>query len=173
MSAAVPTCGADPPPGLTPFAEAWRTETVWALARGIRTDEAFDRMPILADALEDAGCDDPLLLNHCRHCEAHEPDCWALRVIFSGDDPRTAAYELWRITQAVAEAARRGHPDDPDVVPGRKMPYLTQEEREARDERAWERAAKRERLATLTVRAVGVAILAMLGWTVLRAVFRF
>jgi hypothetical protein len=41
---------------------AWRTETVLAIARGIRLDDAFDRYPILADALEEAGCDDYDLL---------------------------------------------------------------------------------------------------------------
>jgi hypothetical protein len=64
----------------------WRTETVRALAHGIRTDEAFDRMPILADALEEAGCDDLVLLNHCRHCERHVAGCWVLDQIDSVDE---------------------------------------------------------------------------------------
>src|SRR5262249_34443376 len=45
---------------------AWRTADVLALARGIHEGRAFDRMPILADALEDAGCDDDSILEHCR-----------------------------------------------------------------------------------------------------------
>lgn len=52
-----------------------------ALARGIRVDQAFDRMPILADALEEAGCDDPVILDHCRVCESHVMGCWTIRVV--------------------------------------------------------------------------------------------
>lgn len=38
----------------------WRTQTVIGLARGIYADRAGDRLPILADALEDAGCDNDI-----------------------------------------------------------------------------------------------------------------
>lgn len=44
----------------------WRTETVLALARAIYADRAFDLLPILADALEDVGCNATELLAHCR-----------------------------------------------------------------------------------------------------------
>jgi hypothetical protein len=44
----------------------WLTADVVALARGIRAERALDRMPILADALEEAGCADPAVLHHCR-----------------------------------------------------------------------------------------------------------
>jgi hypothetical protein len=54
-----------------------RSETVTALVRGIVADNAFDRMPILADALEEAGNDDPVLLGHCRN-DCHEPECWVI-----------------------------------------------------------------------------------------------
>jgi hypothetical protein len=63
------------------FDAYWRTSTVLALAQGIVQDGAFDRMPILADALEDAGCDNAALLRHCRHAENHEPACWVLSLI--------------------------------------------------------------------------------------------
>ncbi len=55
------------------------TETVLLLARGIAADRAFDRLPILADALEDAGCDNFALLNHLRSDGDHAEGCWALR----------------------------------------------------------------------------------------------
>jgi hypothetical protein len=45
---------------------AWRTSDAVALARGIATDGAFDRAPILADALQDAGCADADVLGHLR-----------------------------------------------------------------------------------------------------------
>ena len=51
--------------------------TVHALARGIYEERAFDRMPILADALMDAGCDDEGILGHCRRQgSVHVRGCW-------------------------------------------------------------------------------------------------
>jgi len=50
------------------------------LAQGIYEDRAFDRLPILADALEEAGCVDQNLLDHCR-TERHYCGCWALDLI--------------------------------------------------------------------------------------------
>lgn len=49
-----------------PADPSWLTTTVVGLARGIRADQAFDRMPILGDALEEAGCTDAAVLHHCR-----------------------------------------------------------------------------------------------------------
>jgi hypothetical protein len=66
-----------------PFDPAWRTTTVVLLARGILQDRAFDRMPILADALQDAGCEDEDILNHCRHATEHIAACWVLALIFA------------------------------------------------------------------------------------------
>ena len=45
---------------------AWTTGTVHTLASGIYADKAFDRMPILADALQDADCDESLILDPLR-----------------------------------------------------------------------------------------------------------
>ena len=59
----------------------WRTATVCHLARGIEADAAFDRLPVLADALEDAGCDHPQLLAHLRGGGSHQPGCHALDVV--------------------------------------------------------------------------------------------
>ncbi len=64
------------------FAPAWRTTDVRLLARGIYQDRAFDRMPILADALQDAGCDDVDILNHCRDTDTpHARGCWAVDLV--------------------------------------------------------------------------------------------
>jgi hypothetical protein len=60
---------------------AWLTEAVVALARGIYEDRAFDRMPVLADALEDAGCSDPDILNHCRGEGPHVRGCHVLDLL--------------------------------------------------------------------------------------------
>ena len=51
------------------------------LARGIYEERAFERMPILADALEEAGCDHAGLLAHCRAGEGHVRGCWAVDAI--------------------------------------------------------------------------------------------
>ncbi len=49
-----------------------------AIAQGIRRDQAFDRLPILADALEDADCPDRAWLDHLRFGRDHGRGCWAL-----------------------------------------------------------------------------------------------
>ena len=57
----------------------WLTSTVVALARGIYDEKAFDRMPYLADALQDAGCEDDSVLSHCRDAKhVHVRGCWVL-----------------------------------------------------------------------------------------------
>lgn len=60
------------------FNKKWRTETVAALATGIYEERAFDRLPILADALEDAGCDEPAMLTHLRGPGPHCRGCWVV-----------------------------------------------------------------------------------------------
>ncbi|MBN9521069.1 hypothetical protein J0H58_21550 [bacterium] len=57
---------------------AWRTEAVVALAAGIYADRAFERLPVLADALEDAGCDHADVLTHCRGAGPHVRGCWVV-----------------------------------------------------------------------------------------------
>ncbi len=59
----------------------WFTSTVTSLAQGIYEEHAFDRLPILADALEDAGCDNADILNHCRQPDEHIRGCWAVDLI--------------------------------------------------------------------------------------------
>jgi hypothetical protein len=62
----------------------WLTSTVLGVARGIddpHEDRAFDRLPILADALEDAGCDDADILTHCRGDGPHVRGCWVVDLI--------------------------------------------------------------------------------------------
>ncbi len=65
------------------FEDRWRTETVVALATGIEAERAFDRMPILADAIEEAGCDDEAVLRHCRGPEPHARGCWVIDLILN------------------------------------------------------------------------------------------
>jgi hypothetical protein len=60
---------------------SWRTSNVTALAQSIYDDRAFDRLPILADALEDAGCDNADILNHCRQPGEHVRGCWVVDLV--------------------------------------------------------------------------------------------
>jgi len=60
----------------------WLTSTVVQLARGIYEERAFDRMPILADALQDAGCVNHDVLSHCRDESAtHVRGCWVVDLL--------------------------------------------------------------------------------------------
>jgi hypothetical protein len=65
---------------------AWLTSDVRALATGIHADRAFDRMPILADALQDAGCADEYVLRHCRDArQMHIRGCWVVDLLLGKD----------------------------------------------------------------------------------------
>lgn len=57
---------------------AWLTDTVLALAGGMYESRDFSSMPILADALQDAGCDDEDMLLHCRGPGPHVRGCWVV-----------------------------------------------------------------------------------------------
>lgn len=60
---------------------AWLTDTVLSLAQDIYDKQAFDRLPILADALEEAGCDDADILGHCRERGNHVRGCWPIDLL--------------------------------------------------------------------------------------------
>lgn len=60
----------------------WRTSTVVTLARTIYDERAWDRLPVLADALEDAGCTNADLLGHLRDpALTHVRGCWAVDLL--------------------------------------------------------------------------------------------
>jgi hypothetical protein len=67
-----------PPLQDTPWA---RAETVRQMAEVIADEGRFADLPILADALEDAGCSDEGVLAHCRGGGSHARGCWVLDVI--------------------------------------------------------------------------------------------
>jgi hypothetical protein len=69
------------PVRIDPAWRRWNGGCVQRLARVIRDEGRFDELPVLADALEDAGCDDPVLLDHCRRHDGHVPGCWALAAL--------------------------------------------------------------------------------------------
>jgi hypothetical protein len=59
----------------------WVTSTVLALAAQMYDSRAFDRLPILADAIQDAGCDNEDILNHCRQPGTHVRGCWVIDLV--------------------------------------------------------------------------------------------
>lgn len=63
------------------FDPRWRTDDVIGLARAAYEDGAFDRLPMLADALMDVGCDDEVILSHCRSAGPHTRGCWVVDLV--------------------------------------------------------------------------------------------
>src|SRR5207244_2679385 len=79
---------------LPPFqvvVRAWNDGTVVKLAQGIYHERAFDRLPMLADALEDAGCTDATILAHCRGPGPHARGCWATPAMCDLSEPEDLA----------------------------------------------------------------------------------
>ena len=56
----------------------WNDDTVRKTAQAIYDTRAFDRLPLLADALEEAGCTDAAILAHCRRPGEHVRGCWVV-----------------------------------------------------------------------------------------------
>jgi hypothetical protein len=69
------------PVALDPAWLQWNGGTVRKVAQAIYDDRAFDRLPILADALEEAGCTDRDILDHCRSGGDHVRGCWAVDLL--------------------------------------------------------------------------------------------
>ena len=59
----------------------WQTAAVVALARTIYEERRFQELPVLADALEEAGCTDKAILRHCREPGEHVRGCWVLDLV--------------------------------------------------------------------------------------------
>ncbi|MFO0844686.1 MAG: hypothetical protein U0797_20200 [Gemmataceae bacterium] len=68
------------PEGLASW-RAWNGGTAVQLARVIYDEQRFHVLPILADALEEAGCDDEALLAHCRDDGLHVRGCWVVDLL--------------------------------------------------------------------------------------------
>ena len=65
------------------FSPEWRTDTAIAVARQMYESREFGAMPILADALQDAGCDNEDILSHCRGPGPHVRGCWVIDLVLS------------------------------------------------------------------------------------------
>ncbi len=63
------------------FEADWRTYNTTAIAREMYVSRDFSAMPILADALQDAGCDNKRILDHCRKPGEHVRGCWVVDLV--------------------------------------------------------------------------------------------
>lgn len=64
------------------FDPSWQTSDATAIARGMYESRDFSAMPVLADALQDAGCSDETVLGHCRDAShAHVRGCWVVDLV--------------------------------------------------------------------------------------------
>jgi hypothetical protein len=71
---------------VNPFAQPewkpeWFTSTVRDLSAHIYSERKFELLPILADALQDAGCDNAHIRNHCHSTKPHARGCWVVDTI--------------------------------------------------------------------------------------------
>jgi hypothetical protein len=70
-----------PAPFPDPSWLAWQDGAVVKLAQAAYADRAIDRLPVLADALEEADCHDPDILAHCREPGPHVRGCWVVDLL--------------------------------------------------------------------------------------------
>jgi hypothetical protein len=65
----------------TVFDSSWRTDTVLSLATQMYESRDFSTMPSMADALQDAGCENADILDHCRGAGPHVRGCWVVDLV--------------------------------------------------------------------------------------------
>jgi hypothetical protein len=65
------------------FPAAWRTDTAVAIAEQMRQLRDYSALPILADALQEVGCDDERILSHCRCDGPHVRGCWVVDLVLA------------------------------------------------------------------------------------------
>lgn len=60
---------------------SWNDRTIPRIAQAIYDERKFEDMPVLADALEEAGCTDTEILGHCRGPGPHAKGCWVVDAV--------------------------------------------------------------------------------------------
>ncbi|VTR98685.1 hypothetical protein [Tuwongella immobilis] len=68
-----------------PFVSTWRTSAAFVLAHQMYQSRDFSSMPMLADALEVAGCDNQEILRHCREPGIHVRGCWVVDLVLGNE----------------------------------------------------------------------------------------
>jgi hypothetical protein len=76
---------------------AWNDRTIPKIAQAIHDDRSFDRLPILADALEEAGCTNVDILNHCRPVPRHARSRQRRDVSTHCDQPSKHFWGCWAV----------------------------------------------------------------------------
>jgi hypothetical protein len=71
------------PPGKEPIEARWVSPNVQTLAQTVYTGCDYDKLPVLADALEDAGCQKSNILKHCRESIRHFRGCWVVDLLLA------------------------------------------------------------------------------------------
>jgi hypothetical protein len=66
---------------LQPYRQSWPGGSIPMLAKAIYEDRTFSHLPVLADALEEAGCDNSDILSHLRGGGEHVRGCWVLDLL--------------------------------------------------------------------------------------------
>lgn len=89
---------------LASFDPYWRSDDVMCVARGIWYDKAFERMPILADALMDKGCDDERIIGYCKG--SNQREMFSLLVVILAQDTILVDYD-----QVLQDAIAEGYYD--------------------------------------------------------------
>jgi hypothetical protein len=90
----------------------WNDAVVPRVAQGIHERRSFEELPVLADALTEAGCGEESILAHCRQPGGHVPGCWvveALRQAAPGlpPSPDPAGELRQALTDAVITSSKR------------------------------------------------------------------
>jgi hypothetical protein len=72
-----------PAPAVTATLLSWNEGCIANLAQGLYEERRFEDLPVLADALEEAGCGDAYILGHLRGPGPHVRGCWAIDLLLN------------------------------------------------------------------------------------------
>jgi hypothetical protein len=93
-------------PSLDSVVLAWNNGLVRRLAQVIAVNQCWAELPILADALLDAGCSDEGLLQHCRQPNDHVRGCWAIDHILATWREASTPFSQYNWTQVPSLKSR-------------------------------------------------------------------
>jgi hypothetical protein len=79
-----------------PINVAWLSNeaVLTSLAQGINDQRRWDDLPLLADALEKAGCTDLEILDHCCRGVEHSTHCWVVDLVLNSNPPPNVSIDV-------------------------------------------------------------------------------